>query len=122
MNEADALSIMQGTIWTIVVAAGPAVLTAMVVGIIIALFQALTQIQEMTLTFVPKIIAVLVVLSLTATFIGLFQALTQVQEATLTFVPKILAVLVVMALTASFVGSQLFIFTEQVYARIETGH
>ena len=66
MNEADALGLIQSTIWTIVVASGPAVATAMVVGIIIALFQALTQIQEMTLTFVPKIIAVMLVLSLTA--------------------------------------------------------
>ena len=87
MNEADALGLMQSTIWTIIVAAGPAVATAMVVGIVIALFQALTQIQEMTLTFVPKIVAILIVLSL----------------------------------TASFIGSQLYIFTEQVYARIEKG-
>jgi flagellar biosynthetic protein FliQ len=87
VNEADALGLMQSTIWTIIVAAGPAVATAMVVGIVIALFQALTQIQEMTLTFVPKIVAILIVLSL----------------------------------TASFIGSQLYIFTEQVYARIERG-
>lgn len=70
MNEADALSLVQSAIWTIIVSAGPAVLAAMVVGIAIALFQALTQIQEMTLTFVPKILIVLAVLSLTATFIG----------------------------------------------------
>ena len=70
MNEADALSLVQATIWTIVVASGPAVLTAMVVGIVVALFQALTQIQEMTLTFVPKIVAVLFITALTASFIG----------------------------------------------------
>lgn len=87
MNEADALTLMQGAFWTIAIASGPAVLTAMVVGVIIALLQALTQVQEATLTFVPKIVAVLVVLGL----------------------------------SASFIGSQLFIFTEQVYARIETG-
>ena len=87
MNEADALGLVQSTIWTIVVTSGPVVVTAMVVGIVIALFQALTQIQEMTLTFVPKIVAVLLVLSL----------------------------------TASFIGSQMFLFTEQVYARIERG-
>ena len=39
-------------------------------GLVVALFQALTQIQEMTLTFVPKIVAVLVVAALTASFIG----------------------------------------------------
>jgi flagellar biosynthesis protein FliQ len=70
MNEADALDIIQSAIWTIVVASGPAVGAAMVVGIIIALLQALTQIQEMTLTFVPKIIAIFVVLSLSAAIIG----------------------------------------------------
>ena len=42
----------------------------MVVGISIALFQALTQVQEMTLTFIPKIVAILLTLSFTATFIG----------------------------------------------------
>ncbi len=87
MNEADALGLLQSTIWTIVLASGPAIATAMVVGIVVALFQALTQIQEMTLTFVPKIVAMLLVLTL----------------------------------TASFIGSQMFLFTEQVYARIEKG-
>src|SRR3984957_17814241 len=43
---------------------------AMAVGVVIALMQALTQIQEMTLTFVPKIIAVFVAASLTASFVG----------------------------------------------------
>ncbi len=70
MNEADALALIQSAIWTVVLAAGPAILAAMVVGLIVALFQALTQIQESTLTFVPKIVAVLVVLSLSASFIG----------------------------------------------------
>ncbi len=87
MNEADALGLLQSTIWTIVMASGPGVITAMVVGIVIALFQALTQIQEMTLTFVPKMVAMLLALTL----------------------------------SASFIGSQIFIFTEQVYARIEKG-
>jgi flagellar biosynthetic protein FliQ len=70
MNEADALDIIQQAIWTIIVGSGPAVGAAMAVGIVIALLQALTQIQEMTLTFVPKIIVIFVVLGLTATFIG----------------------------------------------------
>ena len=58
MNEVDALELVRSAIWTIIVASGPAVGAAMVVGVLIALFQALTQIQEVTLTFVPKIIAV----------------------------------------------------------------
>ncbi|HQS09391.1 MAG: flagellar biosynthetic protein FliQ [Rhizobiales bacterium 24-66-13] len=70
MNQADALDVVHAAIWTIIVAAGPAVAAAMIVGILIALLQALTQIQEVTLTFIPKIIAVLVVAALTASFMG----------------------------------------------------
>jgi flagellar biosynthetic protein FliQ len=70
VNEADALGLIQNAIWTVVVAAGPAVVAAMIVGIIVALFQALTQIQETTLTFVPKIIVMLVVMTLMGPFIG----------------------------------------------------
>ena len=53
--------------------------------------------------------------------IALFQALTQIQEITLTFVPKILAIFVIIALTASFTGAQVWAFTQEAYARIETG-
>jgi len=70
MNEADAIELVYSAIWTVIVAAGPAVLAAMVVGIVIALFQALTQIQEVTLTFIPKIIVILLVTALTGSFIG----------------------------------------------------
>jgi flagellar biosynthetic protein FliQ len=70
MNEADALDIMQFAIWTVLTACGPAVGVAMVVGVAIALAQALTQVQEVTLTFVPKIVSILIVVSLTGPFIG----------------------------------------------------
>ena len=70
MNEADALDIVQTAIWTIILGSGPAVAAAMIVGLIIALLQALTQIQEITLTFIPKIVAILVVVTLTAPFVG----------------------------------------------------
>jgi flagellar biosynthetic protein FliQ len=70
MNQADALDIVQSAIWTVIVASGPAVGAAMAIGIVIALLQALTQVQEVTLTFIPKIIAILLVSSLTAPFVG----------------------------------------------------
>ena len=70
MNEADALDIIQSAIWTLVITAAPAVAAAMAIGLVIALFQALTQVQEATLTFVPKIIIIVVVLTLTAPLIG----------------------------------------------------
>jgi flagellar biosynthetic protein FliQ len=70
MNQADALDIVQSALWTVIVASGPAVAAAMAIGIVIALLQALTQVQEITLTFIPKIIAILLVSSLTAPFVG----------------------------------------------------
>jgi flagellar biosynthesis protein FliQ len=70
MNEADALDLVQAAIWTVITGSGPAVAAAMAVGIAIALFQALTQVQEITLTFVPKILVIFVMIALTAPFIG----------------------------------------------------
>ncbi len=70
MNEADALDIVQAAIWTVLIASGPAVLVAMTVGVGIAFVQALTQVQEMTLTFVPKIVAILITVAVSAPFVG----------------------------------------------------
>lgn len=70
MNEVDALELMQLAIWTVISASGPAIIAAMLVGISIALLQALTQVQEVTLTFVPKILAIMLAVSLTAPFVG----------------------------------------------------
>ena len=70
MSEVDALEVVRAAIWTVIIGAGPAVVAAMIVGIAIALFQALTQIQEVTLTFIPKIIVILLVTLLTGSFVG----------------------------------------------------
>ena len=70
MNEADALDLVRSALWTVILASGPPVLTAMIVGIIIALLQALTQVQEMTLTFVPKMVAIFAVVLAAGPFIG----------------------------------------------------
>ncbi len=70
MNEADALELIRSALWTIIIGSGPAVGAAMAVGLIVALLQALTQVQEMTLTFVPKIIVIFIVLTIGAPFIG----------------------------------------------------
>lgn len=53
------LLIARQTIWVIVETAVPVLLVSMVVGLVISLFQTLTSIQEQTLTFVPKLIAIL---------------------------------------------------------------
>jgi flagellar biosynthetic protein FliQ len=70
MNEADAVDLIQYAIWTVIVVSGPCVLAAMVVGSLVALLQALTQIQEATLAFIPKIVAVFLVAALSAYFMG----------------------------------------------------
>lgn len=64
MNPAEALDISRDAVWVLLKVGTPLMLVALTVGLIIALFQALTQIQEMTLAFVPKIIAVFVSLVL----------------------------------------------------------
>lgn len=66
MNEADALKLVQDALWAVIVGSGPAVGAATLVGVVIALIQALTQVQEATLTFVPKILAIFAALLLLA--------------------------------------------------------
>jgi flagellar biosynthetic protein FliQ len=60
MNEAIIVDITRDAIFTLVKMVAPMLLIAMTIGLIVGIFQALTQIQEMTLAFVPKIIAVFV--------------------------------------------------------------
>lgn len=70
MNGADVVDVAQDAIWTLIKVAGPIMLIALLVGLVIALFQALTQIQEMTLTFVPKIIAIFTSLLIFLPYMG----------------------------------------------------
>ena len=60
MNEAQVLDFAREAVWTMLKVAGPIMLLGLLVGLTIALFQALTSIQEITLTFVPKILVVFV--------------------------------------------------------------
>lgn len=56
------------TFETILLVGGPVLIVSLVIGVLISLFQAVTQLQEMTITFVPKIIAVFVTLLLMLPF------------------------------------------------------
>ena len=58
MNQADVLEISRMNFLVILKAGGPIMAAGLVIGLIIAVFQTLTSIQEMTLTFVPKIIII----------------------------------------------------------------
>jgi len=64
LNDAAVLEIGRDGLWVVLQLAGPIMLAGLVIGLIIALFQALTTIQEMTLTFVPKILVIFVSLIL----------------------------------------------------------
>lgn len=70
MTGGEVLDIAREGVWTMILVAGPVMLVGLVVGVVIALFQALTQIQEMTLVFVPKILAIFATLLLTLPFMG----------------------------------------------------
>ncbi len=58
------LSIFRATIWMLLKLATPLLLVSVLIGLIIAVFQAATQIHEQTITFVPKIIAIAMILLL----------------------------------------------------------
>ena len=58
MNEVAVIEVGAEALFIVLKVAGPIMMAGLVIGLIIALFQALTSIQEMTLTFVPKIIVI----------------------------------------------------------------
>ncbi|WP_075980914.1 flagellar biosynthesis protein FliQ [Bacillus massilinigeriensis] len=60
MTPESVITIAEQGIWAVIIISGPLLLLALVVGLIVSIFQATTQIQEQTLAFVPKIVAVLV--------------------------------------------------------------
>jgi len=58
MSELEVLEIGREAMWVVLKISGPIMLAGLLIGLLIALFQALTTIQEMTLTFVPKIFVI----------------------------------------------------------------
>ena len=64
MDTGTVINIARQTIWIIVETAVPVLIIFMAVGLIISLFQTLTSIQEQTLTFVPKLLAILLTIML----------------------------------------------------------
>jgi flagellar biosynthetic protein FliQ len=82
LNEITVLELGRESTWVMMLVAGPLLLVGTLVGVIVALLQALTTIQEMTLTFVPKIVAMLLFLPFMMTTLieftqGLFERIAQ---------------------------------------------
>ena len=70
MEPLEIIDISKDAIYVLLKISSPVIFTGMFVGLIVSLFQALTQIQEMTLSFVPKVIAIFFSLLLFSSFIG----------------------------------------------------
>jgi flagellar biosynthetic protein FliQ len=70
MTGPEVLDVAKDSIFTLEVVASPLMLVGLGVGVAISLFQALTQIQEMTLVFVPKILAIFVAMLLALPFMA----------------------------------------------------
>ncbi len=64
------LELGRKALWLVLVVSAPVVLTALGVGFLVSVLQAASQLQEFTLSFVPKILAVLLVLAITAPWMG----------------------------------------------------
>lgn len=69
MTVEAVLDVAIETIWTIIITSAPLLLVSLVVGLIISIFQAVTSIQEQTLTFVPKILAIFICMLIFGSFI-----------------------------------------------------
>jgi flagellar biosynthetic protein FliQ len=70
MTGPEVIDVARDSIWTLVLVASPLMLVGLIVGVAISLLQALTQIQEMTLAFVPKILAIFVAMLLALPFMA----------------------------------------------------
>jgi flagellar biosynthetic protein FliQ len=68
MSEAEFYDVLRQGLWVSIVISAPILTVALAVGLIIGLFQALTSVQEMTLTFVPKVAAMLAVFWVSMSF------------------------------------------------------
>jgi len=80
MTETEIIDLVREAIWLTIKVGTPVMLIGLIVGVLIALVQALTQIQEMTLVFVPKILAM---------FVGLFFLLPFMTMTLIEFMQRI---------------------------------
>ncbi len=78
LSDPEFFDILRQSLWVATIISAPILTVALVAGLVIGLFQALTSIQEMTLTFVPKLLAIIGVFwvsmdFMTGTLVSLFQ-------------------------------------------------
>ena len=89
MTDAAVISLAQGALTTALMVAGPILAVSLVIGLLVSMFQAMTQINEATLTFVPKILGVFAVSAIFGPWmIGIMVGYTQRLFATLPLVAR----------------------------------
>ena len=86
MNEVAVLEVGTEAIWVVLLTAGPVMMAGLAIGLVISLFQALTSIQEMTLTFVPKILVIFIAIIIFLPFM-----MTEVIEFTMRLFDRMVA-------------------------------
>ena len=69
MTDIEVIRILREALMTIMVVSAPILGVAMIVGLVIAIFQTTTSIQELTLTFIPKVVAIFLMIIIFATWI-----------------------------------------------------
>jgi flagellar biosynthesis protein FliQ len=87
MNAQGVLTIGQQALYMLLMISAPVLLTVLVVGLVVSIFQAATQINEATLSFVPKIIAAVAVLSLAGPW--MLTTLVEYLQRTLQAIPSV---------------------------------
>lgn len=70
MMSARALQLMNEALWLVLILSGPPILAASVVGLVVAVFQSATQLQEQTLQYAAKFVAIVLTLFMTAALLG----------------------------------------------------
>jgi len=86
MSVGQASALMTGAIVQILTLAAPILLTALIVGLVISILQATTSIQEQTLTFVPKVTAIMLMLALLGG--GMFGSLAEYTKQLFELIPE----------------------------------
>jgi flagellar biosynthetic protein FliQ len=76
MTARELVGVVEQVMWTVLIVGGPIVIGSMIVGLLVSIFQAATQINEATLTFVPKLLVVAAILmilgpSMVSSLVGL---------------------------------------------------
>lgn len=86
--EADqALELMTQLLWNVLLVAGPVLVAALAVGLVVSVLQVATQLQEMTLSYVPKLVAAMVVLIALGPW--MLHQLTQFATDTIRLIPEL---------------------------------